>query len=261
MTCDHFRQSLEWTFMLDNLNLGWVQYTKTKTNIKTKEERKTKTKTKTKMLDNIKLGWANTWSFSFRKTQNGEKHIFHQNKETSFLLIVLPAEHPSSSKKNTITMVCCLFGKMYLVNAKEKHKSLLFVKMVSVLKFKKHPLISTSCTKQCLLSVCFCAYLQIQARYRFFSNPLKFHLNPRTKKCFGQWPVVFSSCIIQPFLASNLNSPFRCRFIVIFTAEMFMKMFALRHHYFAEPWNLFDFVVVLLSLVRKPSRRSFDFGY
>ena len=38
------------------------------------------------------------------------------------------------------------------------------------------------------------------------------------------------------------------RFIVIFTAEMFMKMFALRHHYFAEPWNLFDFVVVLLSL-------------
>ena len=27
-----------------------------------------------------------------------------------------------------------------------------------------------------------------------------------------------------------------------------MKMFALRHHYFAEPWNLFDFVVVLLSL-------------
>ena len=40
------------------------------------------------------------------------------------------------------------------------------------------------------------------------------------------------------------------RFIVIFTAEMFMKMFALRHHYFAEPWNLFDFVVVLLSLVK-----------
>ena len=27
-----------------------------------------------------------------------------------------------------------------------------------------------------------------------------------------------------------------------------MKMFALRHHYFAEPWNLFDFVVVLMSL-------------
>ena len=29
---------------------------------------------------------------------------------------------------------------------------------------------------------------------------------------------------------------------------MLMKMFALRHHYFAEPWNLFDFVVVLMSL-------------
>merc|ERR1719458_71351 len=46
------------------------------------------------------------------------------------------------------------------------------------------------------------------------------------------------------FLLDNLN----LGFIVIFTAEMFMKMFALRHHYFAEPWNLFDFVVVLLSL-------------
>ena len=46
------------------------------------------------------------------------------------------------------------------------------------------------------------------------------------------------------FLLDNLN----LSFIVIFTAEMLLKMFALRHHYFAEPWNLFDFVVVLLSL-------------
>ena len=37
-------------------------------------------------------------------------------------------------------------------------------------------------------------------------------------------------------------------FIVIFTAEMLLKMFALRHYYFTEPWNLFDFVVVMLSL-------------
>ena len=29
---------------------------------------------------------------------------------------------------------------------------------------------------------------------------------------------------------------------------MLMKMFALRHHYFAEPWNLFDFFVVMMSL-------------
>ena len=35
---------------------------------------------------------------------------------------------------------------------------------------------------------------------------------------------------------------------MIFTSEMLMKMFALRHNYFAEPWNLFDFVVVMLSL-------------
>ena len=39
------------------------------------------------------------------------------------------------------------------------------------------------------------------------------------------------------------------RFIVIFTAEMFMKMFALRHYYFTDGWCIFDFVVVCLSLV------------
>jgi len=53
---------------------------------------------------------------------------------------------------------------------------------------------------------------------------------------------------VSLFILSHDFSFFLFRFIVIFTAEMFMKMFALRHHYFAEPWNLFDFVVVLLSL-------------
>ena len=46
------------------------------------------------------------------------------------------------------------------------------------------------------------------------------------------------------FALDNLN----LSFIVIFSAEMLLKMFALRHHYLAEPWNLFDFVVVMLSL-------------
>lgn len=36
-------------------------------------------------------------------------------------------------------------------------------------------------------------------------------------------------------------------FIVLFTAECFMKLFALRMYYFREPWNVFDFVVVILS--------------
>ncbi|XP_048872082.1 sodium channel protein type 4 subunit alpha-like [Brienomyrus brachyistius] len=38
-------------------------------------------------------------------------------------------------------------------------------------------------------------------------------------------------------------------FIVIFTAECFMKIFALRHYYFTVGWNIFDFVVVILSVV------------
>lgn len=38
-------------------------------------------------------------------------------------------------------------------------------------------------------------------------------------------------------------------FIVIFTAECVLKIFALRWHYFKEPWNMFDFVVVILSIL------------
>jgi voltage-gated sodium channel type II alpha len=38
-------------------------------------------------------------------------------------------------------------------------------------------------------------------------------------------------------------------FIVIFSSECLMKIFALRYHYFKEPWNLFDFVVVILSIL------------
>ena len=42
-------------------------------------------------------------------------------------------------------------------------------------------------------------------------------------------------------------------FIVIFTAECLLKIFALRWHYFKEPWNMFDFVVVIISLLSELS--------
>ncbi|KAM8843860.1 sodium channel protein type 4 subunit alpha B isoform 2-T4 [Spinachia spinachia] len=38
-------------------------------------------------------------------------------------------------------------------------------------------------------------------------------------------------------------------FIIIFTTECSLKMIALRQHYFAVGWNIFDFVVVILSIV------------
>ncbi|XP_043241966.1 sodium channel protein para-like isoform X3 [Amphibalanus amphitrite] len=38
-------------------------------------------------------------------------------------------------------------------------------------------------------------------------------------------------------------------FIVIFTAECVVKVLAFRWHYFKEPWNLFDFIVVTLSIL------------
>lgn len=38
-------------------------------------------------------------------------------------------------------------------------------------------------------------------------------------------------------------------FIAVFAAECTLKIFALRWYYFKEPWNVFDFVVVILSIL------------
>ncbi|KAL8164865.1 UNVERIFIED_CONTAM: hypothetical protein K2H54_012010 [Gekko kuhli] len=45
-------------------------------------------------------------------------------------------------------------------------------------------------------------------------------------------------------LLKNLNT----FFVSIFTGECLMKIFAFRHYYFRNGWNIFDFVVVILSI-------------
>lgn len=43
-------------------------------------------------------------------------------------------------------------------------------------------------------------------------------------------------------------------FIIIFTGECVLKMLALRQYYFTVGWNIFDFVVVILSIVGEQGR-------
>uniref|UniRef100_A0A4W4EXQ4 Sodium channel protein n=1 Tax=Electrophorus electricus TaxID=8005 RepID=A0A4W4EXQ4_ELEEL len=45
-------------------------------------------------------------------------------------------------------------------------------------------------------------------------------------------------------ILNNIN----LAFIVIFTTECLIKIFALRYHFFTISWNIFDFVVVILSI-------------
>ena len=40
-------------------------------------------------------------------------------------------------------------------------------------------------------------------------------------------------------------------FIVMFTGECILKMFSLRQYYFTIGWNVFDFIVVILSIIGK----------
>ena len=48
-------------------------------------------------------------------------------------------------------------------------------------------------------------------------------------------------------------------FIVVFTMECCLKMIALRQYYFTIGWNIFDFVVVILSVVGKCKWQSLFF--
>ena len=54
------------------------------------------------------------------------------------------------------------------------------------------------------------------------------------------------------FALDNLNMGF----IVIFSAECILKIFALRQYYFKEQWNVFDFVVVILSILGEKAKKS-----
>lgn len=38
-------------------------------------------------------------------------------------------------------------------------------------------------------------------------------------------------------------------FIVIFSGECLLKMISLRHYFFINGWNIFDFIVVVLSIL------------
>lgn len=48
-------------------------------------------------------------------------------------------------------------------------------------------------------------------------------------------------------------------FIVLFTGECVLKLISLRHYYFTIGWNIFDFVVVILSIVGKKYLKSLKF--
>ncbi|KFV46989.1 Sodium channel protein type 2 subunit alpha, partial [Tyto alba] len=53
----------------------------------------------------------------------------------------------------------------------------------------------------------------------------------------------------QSELMQNILYWINLVFVVLFTGECVLKMFSLRYYYFTIGWNIFDFVVVILSIV------------
>nr|XP_016849705.1 PREDICTED: sodium channel protein type 5 subunit alpha [Anolis carolinensis] len=66
----------------------------------------------------------------------------------------------------------------------------------------------------------------------------------------------------QPEDAKKLLETINSVFVAIFTGECIMKILALRLFYFKDNWNIFDFAVVILSLLSSAAeefRKSFNF--
>ena len=40
-------------------------------------------------------------------------------------------------------------------------------------------------------------------------------------------------------------------FVIIYFIEFLCKIIGLRHYYFKDPWNVFDFIVVFLNVLSK----------
>ena len=53
----------------------------------------------------------------------------------------------------------------------------------------------------------------------------------------------------QPENLSNALSIINQVFIAVFTVECAIKLIALRLYYFKQPWNVFDFIVVVMSIL------------
>lgn len=53
----------------------------------------------------------------------------------------------------------------------------------------------------------------------------------------------------EPESLSDILHYINIVFIAIFTLECVMKLVALRWYYFRQPWNVFDFSVVVLSIL------------
>jgi hypothetical protein len=53
----------------------------------------------------------------------------------------------------------------------------------------------------------------------------------------------------QTQMVTDVLAMLNILFVVIFTLEAIVKIIGLRWHYFTMPWNVFDFVVVVLSLL------------
>lgn len=53
----------------------------------------------------------------------------------------------------------------------------------------------------------------------------------------------------QSAMKTNILNKINILFVTIFTAECVVKLVALRQYYFSNAWNIFDIVVVIMSLL------------
>ena len=93
-------------------------------------------------------------------------------------------------------------------------------------------------------------------------NLSRFHYDPSTERLEPLWAESGGLILLnmlsmmaeshhQSDTMKHLLECLNLTFVVIFAIECLIKIFALRQYYFTNGWNLFDCVIVVLSIVSK----------
>ena len=104
-----------------------------------------------------------------------------------------------------------------------------------------------------------CMYsFEYQCLFQWFPGGLMYDVTTDQKFDIGIMIVIMLNMLTmcleyegQSKLYSSILYYINLLFIVVFTIECIMKLIGLRYYYFKIPWNVFDFVVVVLSILGK----------
>ena len=107
---------------------------------------------------------------------------------------------------------------------------------LQVMTYKVKPLMQIKANKSCLRNFC----IRV-TRHRYFDRLIMICICLNTLVLAFNW-------FDEPEILTNLTDGLNYIFMTIFTLEAIFKLVALKSAYFNDNWNVFDFVIVVLTV-------------